>query len=482
MDYGSRYADKIQKIIEFRLQKVYREAKKDLEAKFREFTKQKTEKDSRMIKKVQSGEISEREYKNWLITQVFAERAWKNKVKYATDVFENSNKEALNIIREKQMDVYSENANYEAYRAEKTLGQAVNFTLYDNATVERLIKEKPELLPAKKINGRKDRAWNQGVIANAVTQAIIQGESIPGLAERISKATANTNMKAMVRYARTAMTAAQNAGRMDTMHRAEEIGIRVRKQWLATLDRRTRDSHRQLDGQEQDVDKPFKSELGDIMYPGDPEADPGNVCNCRCTMISVYPKFQKGNSESKRRDNETGKEIEDASYREWIRKKEIERYGKAVGREETDVTVKYKEKAKPGQGKVTYDRDFNEEKEKEEVKIARMLRNIFGGDVHVKKAQEESEGIKYCDYIWRGRNWELKSPEVFKSPDSLLHTALDQIKKTPGGVIIDYKSDDFDLERVINGARKRATTAGFNFDLMILHKGKLVCIKRYSKK
>ena len=48
-----------------------------------------------------------------------------------------------------------------------------------------------------------------------------------------------------------------------------------------------------LDGQLADVDKPFHSELGDIMYPGDPEADPANVYNCRCTLAAKVLGFRK---------------------------------------------------------------------------------------------------------------------------------------------------------------------------------------------
>lgn len=29
------------------------------------------------------------------------------------------------------------------------------------------------------------------------------------------------------------------------------------------------------------------------MYPGDPGGDPGEVYNCRCTMISVLPETEK---------------------------------------------------------------------------------------------------------------------------------------------------------------------------------------------
>lgn len=482
MDYGSQYADKKQKIIEFRLQKVYREAKKDLQKKFEEFTSEKVEKDKEKLKQVQNGEISEREYKSWLVDQAFAEQQWKQKINSATEILQNSNEEALNIIRDVQMDVYSTNANYEAYMMEKDIGTAVNFSIYDETAVQRLIKEKPELLPAKKLNGKKDKAWNQGIISNALTQAIIQGESIPNLAKRLARDTANSNMKAMTRYARTAMTAAQNAGRIDTMHRAENMGIFVRKQWLATLDRRTRDSHRQLDGQEQDIDKPFKSELGDIMYPGDPEANPANVCNCRCTLVHVYPKYENLIAwKGERRDQETGKLIEDMSYREWVASKEVKLYGKPVEREESDVTEKYFKNAKPGAGKITYDKNYDFNDEEDETKIARWLKSTFGGDVHIRQEIDETEGKSYCDYYWRGKCWELKTKSNLTSPETTIKKALNQIKKTPGGIILNFKSDEFDLERVLNWVRRRMKSSGFNADLMILHNGELKCIKRYKK-
>ena len=66
-------------------------------------------------------------------------------------------------------------------------------------------------------------------------------------------------------------------------------GIYVKKVWLAVGDERTREAHEELDGQEQEVDKPFDSILGDIMFPGDPNASDENVWNCRCALGYDYP-------------------------------------------------------------------------------------------------------------------------------------------------------------------------------------------------
>lgn len=80
------------------------------------------------------------------------------------------------------------------------------------------------------------------------------------------------------------MTSAECKGRQDGFVKAQNDGIIMQREWIAAIDGRTRHAHRLIDGQLADVDKPFKSELGDIMYPGDPTAAPDNVYNCRCTL------------------------------------------------------------------------------------------------------------------------------------------------------------------------------------------------------
>ena len=98
------------------------------------------------------------------------------------------------------------------------------------------------------------------------------------------------------------ITGAQNAGRMERLHEAQEMGVVIKKKWLATMDKRTRDVHRdELNGVEVDVDEPFHTSLGDIMFPGDPNADPANTYNCRCTLVYVYDVKASANNIGKSR-------------------------------------------------------------------------------------------------------------------------------------------------------------------------------------
>ena len=109
----------------------------------------------------------------------------------------------------------------------------------------------------------------------------------------------NMNRVSVIRNARTASTGAMNGGRQASYKRASEMGIKMQKEWIAQFDERTRDSHRNLDGQRVDWDKKFSNGL---EFPGDSSGTPAEVYNCRCGMRAVLPKV---NDKSRQ------------TYREW---------------------------------------------------------------------------------------------------------------------------------------------------------------------
>lgn len=328
--------------LEKRLREIYKEAEGDLKEKLREFQEKSAKKELEMREKLMKGEITMEEYANWGKGQVFQGKQWEQKIDQVTGTLLDANRQAMQIINDEKMGVFAENANYQAYELVQKSGLNLNFAIYDMDTVGRLIREQPELLPRKVVNGKKDKAWNRELIAKAVTQGVIQGESIPDLAKRIARDTASTNMKAMIRYARTAMTGAQNAGRMETLHRARDMGIKSKKTWLATLDKRTRHSHARLDGTTIDIDKEFKGDYGDLMYPGDPEGHPGDVYNCRCTLVYEYEGFENVDAERiayNEYTDENGKEhrepyyVKDMTYQQWKNLREGNPPGDQGGRE-----------------------------------------------------------------------------------------------------------------------------------------------------
>jgi hypothetical protein len=237
--------------------------------------------------------------------------------------------------------------------------------------VERLIKENPRLLPNTRFHSatyekmrQKTYKWNQQKITSAVVQGILQGESVPKIAERFRNV-AEMDYKASIRDARTSVTSAQNAGRIEAMHRAENMGIRMLKQWLATLDDRTRHEHRILDGQRQYVDEPFEVEGYQIMYPADPSAEPEMVYNCRCTMVTMFDGYDK-----KITDFDIDERLGDMTYDEWKESKNIksepidkqERQGEAIRQQYINeykaMGEQIKETEEPKEIHTTHDEDY----------------------------------------------------------------------------------------------------------------------------
>jgi uncharacterized protein with gpF-like domain len=108
-------------------------------------------------------------------------------------------------------------------------------------------------------------------------------------------------------------TATQNAGRVDGFKRANDMGIDVMHEWVATIEGRTRHEHRQLDGQIVGTDESFEVNGYEIEFPGDPRAAAEMVYNCRCRMRSVLAALDP--SVYQRRDK-YGK-LGDMPYEEW---------------------------------------------------------------------------------------------------------------------------------------------------------------------
>ena len=100
---------------------------------------------------------------------------------------------------------------------------------------------------------------------------------------------------------RTETMKAANAG---AMLGAADVGFEMRKQWISAKDNRTRRvprnqyDHLDMDGVQVGYNEyfmPLSTKSLDLMlYPGDPTASAGNVCNCRCTVAFVPVRDAQG--------------------------------------------------------------------------------------------------------------------------------------------------------------------------------------------
>ena len=311
-DEGRAEADRILKRMESEVHQVYRTAYSEMQAKADEYLKNFIKEDARLRELLKNGTITPEEYSQWRFSHMMTGRRWYEMTDVLATDMVNSNLIAASIINNHLSEVYAVGFNYGLYTIEKQALFETSFTLYDRHTVERLIRDKPDLLPQAKINIPKDLRWNKQKINSAVTQGILQGESIPEISRRLTKVT-DMNQVSAVRNARTMVTSAENGGRIESYRNAESLGIKTHKTWIATLDGRTRHSHRQLDGETiSDVDGTFSN---GCRYPADPQGDPAEVYNCRCTLISqVVPIDLKAGIEH-------NKKLGGMTYDEWKNQK-----------------------------------------------------------------------------------------------------------------------------------------------------------------
>lgn len=289
MDYGHEQTDKMLKDLEKRIQKEYSQAAREVEKSMNKWLTDYQKNDDKMRALLQSGEISKKEYTEWRKKQMLLSDKWKAQRDELTQTMMDADKVASGLITDHKMDVYALNYNYGTYEVEKGTRIDTGFSLYNKDTVARLMKDDPQLLPppgkktSEKIRRGELKKWNNRQVQSVMTQGILQGESIPKIAKRLAVAVAEKNAYSHYRAARTMTTSAENAGRMDSYKRAEGMGIKMGKTWLAAHDSRTRSSHREYDGMTIPLDDEFAKGL---KFPGDPDAAPAEIYNCRCTLIA----------------------------------------------------------------------------------------------------------------------------------------------------------------------------------------------------
>lgn len=336
MDQGRRDTNRKLSEIEKRIQKEYAQAQRELTQKMDSHFNAFQVKDEEWRRKLHDGEVTEEQYRKWRTGQMAIGKRWQEMRDTVAEDLVNTTQIAKSIANGYMPEVYALNANYATYEIEKETQMDTSFTLYNAQAVERLIKDDPEVLkpPGKQMEDKiaKGEAvrWEKGQIQSVTIQAILQGESVKNMAKRISRDLCVKDKNAALRYARTAVNGAENAGRLDSFRRAKAMGIDLKKMWVASPDGRTRDWHVDLDGQTVDVEKPFTNELGDIMYPGDSTADPANVWNCRCTMVAQIKGFERNPADLSLRPYH---KLGSMSYEEWKeahRKKKEDEKGHAV--------------------------------------------------------------------------------------------------------------------------------------------------------
>ena len=160
---------------------------------------------------------------------------------------------------------------------EEALG-AVNpaETFEVNAEISKMIKDRAKRM-AKQVN---DTTVDS--LASAIADGLSAGEGIQELTARVEGVYSQFSTYRAELIARTEATAANNLGFIEGY---KQSGVANAKEWIATGDGKTRDSHAILDGSVVPLEQLFANGL---KYPGDPSGPGAEVVNCRCVLAPAF--------------------------------------------------------------------------------------------------------------------------------------------------------------------------------------------------
>jgi len=264
--------------------------------------------------------IAERYSKNGVISKSDA-------LLYARDkgLIENINNELsklgeniFNIEVELQKELYKQGYFISIYNIDKETGfsftvNSVMFSQLNTSTIEKLIHGEAFLNAIKNLSEKTKRN-----IKTSITQGIIQGKSIPDISKMVKDDLGNATNSALL-IARTETHKALESGSLDAYGFAEDNGVKITKQWVATKDDRTRPDHQEMDGKTAgiEVDGEFYFQFPDgtmTLGPGLSGVASEDL-NCRCSTIAIIDDYKTSTMR-------VGKEIESyKNYKDWAKAK-----------------------------------------------------------------------------------------------------------------------------------------------------------------
>jgi|GEM_PF-553441 len=179
-------------------------------------------------------------------------------------------------FREQTRDLYAKVVKSAGEAAIEEINVAMTFDM-DAGPVKRMIEKQAQRF-AVQVN---DTTWQQ--LKDTLTAGITDGDSLDLMAKRIEAIMGDRIKSSGEAIARTEVISSSNAARIEGW---KQSGTVDKKEWVAALDERTRESHVTAHGQTVALDADFT--VGGATGPG-----PGNMSsagesvNCRCVVVPV---------------------------------------------------------------------------------------------------------------------------------------------------------------------------------------------------
>ena len=149
----------------------------------------------------------------------------------------------------------------------------------------------------------------------------IAKELIPDI-NNVLQAELDSEYKKAIRIVRTENTRIQGRAKQASMEHSESLGIKTKKMWVASMDRRTRSTHQDLDGQTVGVNEKFVLDGHEADGPGDfgvPYLD----IHCRCKAVAIVEDYEPTTRRASVYDNEGNKTgtklVPYINYHDWAK-------------------------------------------------------------------------------------------------------------------------------------------------------------------
>jgi SPP1 gp7 family putative phage head morphogenesis protein len=244
--------------------------------------------------RAEMGSIYEKYAQNGLLTR--AEMTRYNRLttleKNMQAIVKDATKESVKIIKRLKPEEYGEAFFRTAKAFDDAATVALSWGPLDKAAVAASL-ENPFLEEAVK----KALFVGASNVRTAINNGLALGQSYTDMMKDLKGMVNKENFEIM-RILRTELHDAQEAGTAASYEEAIEHGIEGKVIWLATLDDRTRESHADMDGEEQNEDGMFilrgKNGTYECPYPGYEGLPAEERINCRCTTAFQLTGYTPG--------------------------------------------------------------------------------------------------------------------------------------------------------------------------------------------
>ena len=259
------------------LEKTYSESLADIEKKAK-----KLQDDIEELDKLAKLSISDEE-KEVLLSRkrakVYQKQYQESLKKQVNEILDKMHTEEFKTVSEYLDKCYEEGFVGTLYDLQ---GQGLPFSFpIDQESMVRAIQLDSKISKGLYSRLGEDVAKLKRMIASDISRGISTGMTFKQIAGQL-KAKTNIGYNNAVRIARTEGHRIQCQAGMDACYKAKDMGADVVKQWDATLDARTRESHAMIDGEIRELDEKFSNGL---MFPGAPSGGAAEVINCRCALL-----------------------------------------------------------------------------------------------------------------------------------------------------------------------------------------------------